>query len=190
MIKQRNKVDLVFVRTSSCSDSAEKTQICPIKTPQRLCFISAIWLWSWGLLLTSGGSNSQNSRGKNTENHDPACPLISGTFVAVALCGAGCLWAWGAISDTRCQNTHQTLCTARDVHAGVCTHLYAALYVHTWLDVTGQRPRLFLYIYCHWQLAKKDFTQWHWIFPSGWLKRGFPCARRCVFACNDWYLIT
>lgn len=44
-----------------------------------------------------------------------------------ALCGAACLWAWAVISDTRCQNTHQSVTTPRTgqilicVSAGVCT---------------------------------------------------------------------
>lgn len=136
----------MFATTSSCSDSVEKKpQICQLTTPQRLCFSSVRWFWIFRAVTHHRWSDLQNSRGKN----NPACLLVSRACVAAALCGPACFWAWGAISDTRCQNTHQTLCAGRDVHAGVCTHLYMQHCVCICvLDDTGWRPRLFLCIYC------------------------------------------
>lgn len=49
------------------------------------------------------------------------------------LCGEVCLWAWRAISNTWCRNTHQSLsapCAGQDVHTSVCTNLYLHLCVH------------------------------------------------------------
>lgn len=123
------------------------------------------------------------------ENNNPAWLLISGRVVAAALCGAGCLWAWGAISDTRCQNTHQTLCTGRNVRTGVCTHLYTVCSIVCAYVIRRYRTKVASISVHLLSLAvgEKGFhtSLWHWIFPSSWLKTGFPCACRCLPVTTD-----
>lgn len=145
----------MFDRTSSCSDSVEKNKPANSRLHRDFvsflsngCYSPAVGptrrtpeVKTWKITILPGSSYPEELWlqlyvGQGVSGHEGLF-LIPGVKIHTKHCAQAA--------------------TCAQVFALIYI-LYAALYVHMWLDVTERRSRLFLYIYCRWQLVKKDFT--------------------------------